>query len=130
MKVNGVMSVVKYGVAWIISLFAALPYAAAQSCAMCYQNAAASGAQGKSALQHGILLLFIPAASIFGGILLLLYNRRYVSGRSVALPQGSSEVALRQCIVLNLDRPATKADSGKFGGSPPLCLRSSSAGQN
>jgi hypothetical protein len=91
MKVNGVRSVAKYGVALIAGLFAALPDAAAQSCAMCYQNAAASGVQGRSALQHGILVLFVPAITIFGGILLLLYSRRHVSSQSAGLAQGPSE---------------------------------------
>ncbi|MGA2375147.1 MAG: hypothetical protein ABSF72_06480 [Candidatus Sulfotelmatobacter sp.] len=99
MKVNSVMSVAKYVVASIASLFATLPYASAQSCAMCYQNAAASGTAGRSALQHGILILSIPAIGIFGGILLLLYSRRHVSGRNGGLQRGPSETALRQCIV-------------------------------
>jgi uncharacterized membrane protein YqiK len=43
---------------------------------MCYQNAAASGARGKAALQHGILILALPAIAIFGTILSLLYIRR------------------------------------------------------
>jgi hypothetical protein len=82
MKVNGARSVAKHVAALIVGLFAALHDAAAQSCAMCYQNAAATGTQGRSALQHGILVLFVPAISIFGGILLLLYTRRHVSARS------------------------------------------------
>jgi hypothetical protein len=49
---------------------------AAQGCAMCYQNAAASGAQGRVALQHGILILLIPALSVFVGICGLMYRRR------------------------------------------------------
>jgi len=97
--VNRLMSFAKYVAALIAGLFAGIPDATAQSCAMCYQNAAASGAAGRSALQHGILILFIPAIGIFGGILLLLYSRRHVSGRSAGLPQGSSDVALRQCIL-------------------------------
>jgi hypothetical protein len=48
----------------------------AQSCAMCYQNAAASGTRGKVALQHGILILALPAIAIFGTILSLLYTRQ------------------------------------------------------
>ncbi|MGA6981484.1 MAG: hypothetical protein WBZ11_08040 [Candidatus Sulfotelmatobacter sp.] len=47
----------------------------AQSCAMCYQSAAASGGRGKLALQHGILILALPAIAIFGTILSLLYIR-------------------------------------------------------
>ena len=51
----------------------------AQSCAMCYQGAAASGAQGGAALRHGILILFIPAISLFVGIFALIYHRRNVA---------------------------------------------------
>lgn len=52
--------------------------AVAQGCAMCYQNAAASGAAGRAALQHGILILLIPAATLFLGLLSILRrsNRR------------------------------------------------------
>jgi len=50
--------------------------AAAQSCAMCYQNAAASGAQGGATLRHAILVLLLPAITLFVGILGLVYRRR------------------------------------------------------
>jgi hypothetical protein len=50
--------------------------AAAQGCAMCYQSAAASAAPGREALRHGILLLLIPAVSLFFGILTFIYRRR------------------------------------------------------
>jgi hypothetical protein len=56
-----------------------MPHVIAQSCAMCYQGAAASGAQGGAALRHGILLLFIPAISLFVGIFALIYHRRNVA---------------------------------------------------
>jgi hypothetical protein len=56
-----------------------VPHVFAQSCAMCYQGAAASGAQGGAALRHGILLLFIPAISLFVGIFALIYHRRNVA---------------------------------------------------
>ena len=60
--------------------FAALAqHAAAQACAMCYQNAAASGPQGREALRHGILVLLIPTISLFAGIFGLLYARRNTS---------------------------------------------------
>jgi hypothetical protein len=51
----------------------------AQGCAMCYQSAAASGAQGKEALRHGVLILIFPTLSLFVGIYCLLYRRRNVS---------------------------------------------------
>ena len=57
----------------ILLLFA--PHAAAQGCAMCYQNAAASGAKGQAALRHGILILLIPALAIFGSIVGLSMRR-------------------------------------------------------
>jgi hypothetical protein len=53
-----------------------MPQVHAQSCAMCYQSAAASGPQGGAALRHGILLLFVPAISLFVGIFALIYHRR------------------------------------------------------
>ncbi len=55
------------------------PQAAAQGCAMCYQSAAASGAQGREALRHGILVLLVPTISLFLGIFGLVYHRRNVS---------------------------------------------------
>ncbi|HEV3481053.1 MAG TPA: hypothetical protein VGR97_01860 [Candidatus Acidoferrales bacterium] len=48
----------------------------AQGCAMCYQNAAAADSQGRTALQHGILILLLPALSLFFGIFGLMYRRR------------------------------------------------------
>jgi len=44
---------------------------------MCYQNAAASGEQGRAALRHGILILLLPAVSLFIGIFVLIYSRRH-----------------------------------------------------
>lgn len=56
-----------------------VPRVVAQGCAMCYQSAAASGAQGGAALRHGILILLFPTISIFVGILGLMYRRRNVA---------------------------------------------------
>jgi hypothetical protein len=50
--------------------------AAAQGCAMCYQNAAASGSQGITALRHGVYFLIFPTLAIFIGFFTLLYRRR------------------------------------------------------
>lgn len=50
--------------------------AMAQGCAMCYQNASASGARGITALRHGILILLLPAVSLFLGIFVFIYRRR------------------------------------------------------
>ncbi|HKQ85908.1 MAG TPA: hypothetical protein VJS43_03960 [Candidatus Acidoferrales bacterium] len=59
----------------IAALTMIAPHAAAQGCAMCYQNAAASGAKGQEALRHGILILLIPALALFGGIFVAIYRR-------------------------------------------------------
>jgi hypothetical protein len=48
----------------------------AQSCAMCYQNAAASGPRLITALKNGILVLMFPPLMIFCGILGLAFRRR------------------------------------------------------
>jgi hypothetical protein len=61
------------------AFLACAPHAGAQGCAMCYQNAAASGAQGREALRHGVLILLFPTLSLFIGIFGLLYSRRNAS---------------------------------------------------
>jgi hypothetical protein len=43
---------------------------------MCYQNAAASGPQGITALRHGVYFLIFPTLVIFIGFFTLLYRRR------------------------------------------------------
>ena len=50
-------------------------HVAAQGCAMCYQTAAASGTPGREALRHGILILLLPAVSLFLGIFAFIYRR-------------------------------------------------------
>jgi hypothetical protein len=55
------------------------PSALAQGCAMCYQNASATGAQGSQALRQGILILLFPALTVFSGIFGLIYRRRNVA---------------------------------------------------
>lgn len=60
-------------------LVSTAPQAAAQGCAMCYQSAAASGAQGREVLRHGILILLLPGLILFFGIFALIYRRRNVA---------------------------------------------------
>jgi hypothetical protein len=64
---------------FIALLVSVAPSAAAQGCAMCYQNASASGPQGAQALRHGILILLFPTLALFTGIFGLIYHRRNVS---------------------------------------------------
>lgn len=48
----------------------------AQGCALCYNDAAATGPQAQAALRHGILALAIPPMLIFATIFAVLYRRR------------------------------------------------------
>jgi len=61
-----------FGVIATLSLSAA---AFGQGCAMCYQTASASAAPAREALRHGVLILLIPAASLFLGIFGYVYRR-------------------------------------------------------
>jgi hypothetical protein len=65
----------------LVTALAIAPAALAQGCAMCYQNAAASGQHGRAALRHGILILLLPAISLFLGIFGLIYRRRGIPHR-------------------------------------------------
>jgi len=62
----------------------------AQGCALCYNDAAATGSQGIAALRHGILILAIPPMLIFATLFAILYKRRnlhhefYVPGATAA----------------------------------------------
>jgi len=60
----------------LTALAACARTASAQGCAMCYENAAASGPQGITALRHGVYLLIFPTLAIFIGFFALLYRRR------------------------------------------------------
>jgi hypothetical protein len=48
----------------------------AQGCALCYNDAAATGPSALAALRHGILVLIIPPTLIFVTMLSTLYRRR------------------------------------------------------
>jgi len=48
----------------------------AQSCAMCYQSAAASGPRSIHALKLGILILMFPPLLITAGVFYLAYSKR------------------------------------------------------
>lgn len=74
-----------------VALFAGAPAVFAQGCALCYTNAAATGAQGTATLRHAILVLVIPPLTIFGGIIGMLYQRRNSCGDATAIPEGPME---------------------------------------
>jgi hypothetical protein len=60
----------------LAALIAAPSALYAQSCAMCYQNAAAAGPRTAEALRHGILIMLFPPLLIFAGIIVLAHRRR------------------------------------------------------
>ncbi len=66
-------------IAWAIaalSLFLSPSAIYAQSCALCYQSASASGPKFIQALRHGILIMFFPPLLIMGAILFTAYRKR------------------------------------------------------
>ena len=52
------------------------PLAFSQGCALCYTQAANSGARMIRALQHGIVILIIPPLSMCLGAMVLAYRKR------------------------------------------------------
>ena len=62
------------GVAVAVLLFAVPAFS--QSCALCYTQAAASGARFIAALRNGILVLVIPPMFMSVGITWLAYRKR------------------------------------------------------
>ena len=67
---------------WILSVAVLIALAApsglyAQSCALCYQGAANSGANFIEALKRGILILLFPPLLIGSGIAIAAYRKRH-----------------------------------------------------
>ncbi|MGB9335923.1 MAG: hypothetical protein WCB14_13000 [Candidatus Acidiferrales bacterium] len=75
MATESAVKVFKRGLA-LVALVAAPSALYAQSCAMCYQNAAAAGPRTAEALRHGILIMLFPPLFIFAGIFVLAHRRR------------------------------------------------------
>jgi hypothetical protein len=59
-----------------LSVIANPPALYAQSCAMCYQDAANSGPHFIQALKSGILILLFPPLFICAGITIMAYRKR------------------------------------------------------
>lgn len=78
------------------------PAVFAQGCALCYNDASATGPQAQAALRHGILILLIPPMLIFSGLFGMLYQRRNATHEaSPAMQQPSSSESSE--FVLHLD---------------------------
>lgn len=65
----------KFGVVLAALLFFSIP-AFSQSCALCYTQAASSGARFMAALRNGIVVLIVPPMFMSVGITWLAYRRR------------------------------------------------------
>lgn len=74
-EVPGIVKFTKRA-ALALAFLAAPASLAAQSCAMCYQSAAASGPRTIHAINNGILVLMLPPALITVGIFYLGFKKR------------------------------------------------------
>jgi hypothetical protein len=70
----------------IILLLAPVP-AFAQSCALCYTQAASSGARMIAALKSGILILIAPPTFMSLGVIVVCYRRRNQTRDNAAEPE-------------------------------------------
>jgi hypothetical protein len=79
------------GVTLIGLLMLAAPRpAAAQSCALCYTQAASSGNRMIQALKSGILILIVPPTVLSVGMIFVLYRKRYQVRPADDAPQSDS----------------------------------------
>lgn len=81
MKMSG--GVIHRGGALLLSVLAPT-VSAAQNCALCYTQAAASGSRMIQALRSGILILAIPPMLICAGITWMAYKKRNQFNEDVA----------------------------------------------
>jgi len=74
-KKRGIPGILRRAVA-ALTVIASPATLYAQSCAMCYQSAAASGPRSIHALKLGILILMFPPLLITAGVIYLAYSKR------------------------------------------------------
>lgn len=67
------------------------PPAFSQGCALCYTQAAASGARMIRALRSGIVILMIPPVSLCLGAMFLTYRKRNQCNRADARVEPGSD---------------------------------------
>jgi hypothetical protein len=76
----------------IVLAVLALPrLAVSQGCALCYTQAANSGARMIEALRNGIVILIVPPLLMCLGAMVLVYRRRNQFRRADAHPESSLE---------------------------------------
>ena len=65
------------GIALIgLAMLAAPPAAFAQSCSLCYTQAASAGGRMIQALRSGILILIVPPTFMSVGMIFIVYHKR------------------------------------------------------
>lgn len=65
--------------------------ASAQSCALCYTQAASAGARMIQALRSGILILIIPPTFMSVGMIFIVHHKRNQFKRSEAADESSQD---------------------------------------
>src|SRR5258708_37987349 len=75
MKYSGRITILAIALGGLIVLLAPLP-AFAQSCALCYTQAASSGSRMIQALKSGILILIAPPTFMTIGLFFVCYRKR------------------------------------------------------
>jgi hypothetical protein len=75
MKLGRKIGIVGIALAGLIILLAPVP-AFAQSCALCYTQAASSGTRMIQALRSGILILIVPPTLGTIGVIFVMYRKR------------------------------------------------------
>ena len=76
MKRSGLIAIGSVALVGLIVLLAPMP-AFAQSCALCYTQAAASCSRMIQALKSGILILIAPPTFMSVGLLVVCYRKRH-----------------------------------------------------
>ncbi len=75
MKFSRKIGILGIALAGLILLLSSVP-AFAQSCALCYTQAASSGARMIQALRSGILILIVPPTLGTIGVICVMYRKR------------------------------------------------------
>ena len=73
------------------AVLAIAPAAFAQSCALCYTQAASAGARMIQALRSGILILIIPPTLMSVGMIFIVHHKRNQFKRSAAADESGQD---------------------------------------
>ncbi len=106
----------KYGaVFWMLAFSLAARNVLAQGCASCYTTAAAGVTQTIHALRNGILVLLVPPALVFVGIMFLVKAWRIqIDASQACSPASEKQIPAAQLLRLNapaMNRCAARDDS-------------------